>query len=89
MARGQGAGRGQGLGLAIVKTIVERHHGSISVESIPGEGSTFLLVLPLGPQAAHPTPRRDLAGQVAASGGVPMEEVQTTLLKRITHPLDG
>lgn len=88
VARGQGAGRGQGLGLAIVKTIVERHHGSISVESIPGEGSTFLLVLPLGPQAAHPTPRRDLAGQVVAPGGVPVEEVQTTLLKRITHPLD-
>jgi signal transduction histidine kinase len=37
---------GSGLGLAIVKDIVERHLGSISVESQPGEGTMILIRLP-------------------------------------------
>jgi len=37
---------GQGLGLAIVKMIVELHGGSVSVESVVGEGSTFACTLP-------------------------------------------
>ena len=36
---------GTGLGLAIVKHIVNRHRGALSVDSTPGEGSTFTVHL--------------------------------------------
>lgn len=39
---------GTGLGLAIVKHIVSRHRGWLRIESEPGKGSRFQVVLPLG-----------------------------------------
>ncbi|MDH4292292.1 MAG: ATP-binding protein, partial [Dehalococcoidia bacterium] len=38
--------KGYGLGLAISKSIVELHHGSITVRSALGKGSTFTVILP-------------------------------------------
>ena len=44
----KGAGRGTGLGLAICQGIIQSHQGSITIESVVGEGSTFVIQLPLG-----------------------------------------
>lgn len=40
-------GKGTGLGLSTVYTLLKRHHGTISVNSIVGEGTTFTVTLPL------------------------------------------
>jgi two-component system OmpR family sensor kinase len=43
----QGGKGGLGLGLYIAKGIVEQHGGKISVRSVPGDGATFSVRLPL------------------------------------------
>src|SRR5438552_7153277 len=42
-----GSHTGLGLGLYISRKIVERHGGHIDVQSVPGQGSTFSIVLPM------------------------------------------
>jgi len=52
---------GSGLGLAIVRSIVDMHHGRITVESRLGAGSTFTVHLPHDPRAEE-TPEPSSAG---------------------------
>jgi two-component system, OmpR family, sensor histidine kinase KdpD len=50
--RGPGAaGQGSGLGLAIVRGLLEANGGHVRVESLPGQGSSFVVDLPLPAQA--------------------------------------
>lgn len=63
---GRGLRPGTGLGLAIVKHVVQRHRGELLVESEPGRGSAFGVVLPL----AEPTNENGgPPGAAAPSGG--------------------
>jgi signal transduction histidine kinase/CheY-like chemotaxis protein len=48
---------GRGLGLSAALGIMRSHHGFIKVRSAPGEGTTFLLLLPLAEAVAEVSPR--------------------------------
>ena len=53
---------GTGLGLSIVRAVVAAHHGRVEVDTAPGEGATFRVLLPLAPDtplsvAAHSAQR--------------------------------
>lgn len=50
-ARSRDSG-GAGLGLAICKSFIEAHEGSISVHSVPDQGTTFIVVLPSLPRVS-------------------------------------
>lgn len=60
---------GRGLGLAAVLGIMKAHHGAISLETAPGKGTTFCLVLPVSNQAAAVRTREDSGPYEQARAG--------------------
>jgi two-component system sensor histidine kinase KdpD len=61
----QGGHRGSGLGLAIARGFTESNGGRLHVESLPGQGATFVFELPLAAQ--RPSHEPEGAVEVAAS----------------------
>ena len=61
-------GAGSGLGLAMVNGIVRRHHGVVTVDSVPGAGTTFRVYWPALPPAGA-----TMATAQAAVAGVEVE----------------
>jgi signal transduction histidine kinase len=53
---------GVGLGLALVKSIAERHGGSVRCQDRPGGGASFVITLPRQATAPRPTRAEDRAG---------------------------
>jgi signal transduction histidine kinase len=59
------ATEGTGLGLALSRGVIEAHNGTMSVDSTPGHGSTFIFTLPMPPEEAVPeTSERELHASV-------------------------
>jgi PAS domain S-box-containing protein len=62
----KGVGKGTGLGLSTVYGIVQQNHGAIHVDSSPGRGTTFEIVLPAAAEAERakpaPAPVQSLGG---------------------------
>jgi signal transduction histidine kinase len=49
--------KGSGLGLSLVRHIVHAHGGEVAVESVPGQGSKFIISLPVNNSAIHQATR--------------------------------
>jgi signal transduction histidine kinase len=63
-----GGHRGSGLGLAIARGFTEANAGVLRVESLPGQGATFVFELPLE-RVAEAQPGEHREGERPANGG--------------------
>ncbi len=64
--------RGSGLGLAIARGFTEANGGSLHVESLPGQGATFVFEMPLGAPDEHAVPDEPSTGHHAQTAPVPV-----------------
>jgi CheY-like chemotaxis protein len=82
-------GQGTGLGLSVVHGIVRGHRGSLGVESTPGAGSCFHVLLPLSasppsqPGALDEAAAADAAGQGEAVWYVDDDPVMSLMVQRL------
>jgi signal transduction histidine kinase len=78
---------GTGLGLAIVQRIAEAHHAKIELDSAPGRGTAFRLVLPAASAAdAAAEPERHTAAAAAAASATTVPARSTASGRRRPSP---
>ena len=58
--------QGTGLGLAVTKKIIEEHGGSIEVQSSDGQGTKFVIRLPIGKKTDSPATHSTISGEARA-----------------------
>jgi signal transduction histidine kinase len=79
---------GSGLGLATAFSIIKNHQGSITVESIPGDGSTFLVYLPAADKNSLKAVKEDAITYLGQGHILVMddkEEVRETAANLLNH----
>ncbi len=69
-------GKGTGLGLSLCYGIVSEHGGTITPQSAPGKGASFVIELPISKTAAGPVEKK-------SSGPVPAQPVDEGVGKRV------
>ncbi len=80
---------GTGMGLAMVQNIVHNHSGAIEVESVVGQGTTFILYLPLAEPGTPRVGPYQGSAPVAGTGTILLvddeEQVRTVTAKLLRH----
>jgi len=62
---------GTGLGLSMVYGIVERHRGKLEIQSVVGQGTTFIIRLPMAENSTTSEPVTNAIARPTQSGGWP------------------
>src|ERR1035437_159636 len=85
----RGAQKGMGLGLAICHAVIQRHGGAIAVQSEPGGGTTFHLLLPASRKPLQPEKASVPAGVLRHERILVMddEEVVRKLVRRLLQQM--
>ncbi len=81
---------GTGLGLAVSKQLVELHGGTITVQSVQGEGSTFSFTLLTCSQLAHSGEKSHRSQAISRlntiEADIQVTDIQTTAVEALTPP---
>lgn len=82
------AGKGTGMGLSVVHGIVKRHGGEIEVESTLGQGSSFIIYLPLAEGELEAKEPPDLPTGAEAEGHLLLVDDEELLLESTAELLE-